>query len=172
MRHSRHIQPASAAAARRDAPARAPRFTHTENGIMRRKIFLTMLAATAMALALAAAPRANAQCPTCTYHVSVLCGISPRCFPLNLTTGWHCLNPIDALTQPLPGCGEADFPKVGPCMPVPCDLLWASLDNGTTIVLPNGPPATYSCADGSQICLRYMVAPNGCSFIFVTPGPC
>gem|GEM_PF-5475007 len=139
---------------------------------MQRFLF-TILTSVATMIAMAGATSAIAQCPPkCTYHVSVLCPLSPGCLPLQLTTGWHCLNMIQAETRPIGGCGEYDFPKVGPCEPVPCNLLWASLDGGTTIVLPNGPPVDYRCADGTVRCLTLRQLADGCSVIMITPGPC
>jgi hypothetical protein len=132
-----------------------------------------MLAFVAMMITVAGGTPASAQCPQrCTYHVSVLCDISLHCFPLNLTTGWHCLNDISVETIPIDVCGEYDFQKVGPCEPVPCDLLWASLDEGRTIVLPNGPAINYTCADGTPICLMLRQLPDGCSIITISPGVC
>ncbi len=156
---------------RRDNPGAYFMLHQTGNETMKRVLF-TMLAAVAMMIAMAGGPSATAQCPPkCTYHVSVLCPVSPKCLPLQLTTGWHCLNMIQTETRPLKACGEYDFPKVGPCEPVPCDLLWASLDGGTTIVVPNGPSVNYFCADGTVLCLALRQLADGCSVITITPGP-
>jgi hypothetical protein len=138
-----------------------------------KRFFFAMLAFIAIMIAGPGLTPASAQCPqTCTYHVSVSCLIPPGCFPLQLTTGWHCLNPIDVLTVPINSCGEFDLPKVGPCEPVPCNLLWASLNGGATIVVPNGMPVDFACADGSPLCLRLIQTPDGCSRITIDPGPC
>ncbi len=140
---------------------------------MRHNFFLSTLAAVAAMMVIASAGSAHAQCPpACTYHVSILCDMLPECFPLKLTTGWHCLNPIDQETRTIESCGEFDFPTVGPCKPVPCDLLWASLDGGATIAVPNGPPVSYTCPEGSTLCLTLTQLPDGCSKITIRPGTC
>ncbi len=127
-----------------------------------------MLMVAVMAIALANRNPARAQCPTCTYHVAVTCDVPAECFPLKLTTGWHCLNPIDALTITIDACGDGFLPMPGPCKPVPCDLIWASLDGGTTAALPNGPPVKYLCTEGVIICLTLVQRPGDCPIILVS----
>ena len=139
---------------------------------MKRRAILSMIAALfTMAIALfGGASAARAQCPNdCTFLVNASCSIPPNCFPFKLTTSWNqgMLNVIQV--DVIPTCGGLFLRQPMPCPPI-WNIVWASVDGGMTIAVPNGPPVQ-SILPGCNIrvCVSVTIAPGGCVNVNIFP---